>query len=112
MRRSNVFEVEIKGYKWKVFLQSNSTFNRVHGSSAYHILYPEEREIYYNKKYFTFTFVVHEVNHAFIWSTDTEHSSNMTQDDVEDLCVTTFSKNYFKIGEIAQQILDYFGGEK
>lgn len=111
MPKAKVLEVEIKGYKWKVFLQSNAAFNRKHGSNAYHIMYPEDREIYYNKKYFNFSFVVHEINHAFVWSTDTEHSANMDAEDIEDLCVTTFSKNYFTIGLIAQQVLDHFAGE-
>lgn len=111
MAKSKCLEIEIKGYKWKVFRQTNLAFNRKHGNKVYHVLYPEDREIYYNAKYFTFDYVVHEVNHAFVWSTDTEHSPNMTTDDVEDLCVTTFSKNYFKIGETTKEILNYFNGD-
>lgn len=104
-------EITLKGYTWKVYCQSNSAFTRKHGNGVYHVVYPEEREIFYNKKYFSFDFVLHELCHALLWCTDTEHSQHLSQDDVEDLCVTTFSKNYFEIGRIAKEIINYFGGE-
>lgn len=100
-------EITIKGYKWRVLYQLNSSYVKSHGKDSYHICYPEDRTIYFNKKYINFDFVVHELAHAFVWSTDTEHTANMSSDDVEDLCVTTFSKNYFEIGKLAQEILNY-----
>ena len=111
MSKQKYLEVDIKGYKWKVFRQTDVAFKRKHGTKVYHILYPEDREIYYNSKYFTFDYVVHEVNHAFVWSTDTEHSNDLSNDDIEDLCVTVFSKNYFEIGRIAKEILNFFNGD-
>jgi len=112
MNKQRYLEIEIKGYKWKVFCQTDSAFNRKHGSKVYHIVYPEDREIYFNKKYLTYTFAWHETAHAFVWSTDTEHSQSLTSDDVEDLVITVCSKNQFRIGQIAQDILDFFGGDK
>jgi len=112
MNKQRYLEVEIKGYKWKVFCQTDAAFNRKHGSKVYHIVYPEDREMYFNKRYLTLTFAIHEVCHAFLWSTDTEHSQNLTEDDIEDLIITVLSKNFARILQIAQDILDFFGGDK
>lgn len=112
MAKNDYLDIPIKGYTWRVYCQNNAAFNRKHGNKVYHVVYPEDREIFYNRRYFTFDFVMHELLHAFLWSTDTEHSQNLTQEDVEDLCVTTFSKNYFELGRLAKEILNYFGGKE
>lgn len=108
MSKKNAMTIEIKGYTWKVYCQTNSAFIKKHGNKVYHIVYPEDREIYYNRKYLSYDMVCHELLHAWLWSTDTEHSQSLSQDDVEDLCVTTFSKNYFKIGDQVKDILNFF----
>lgn len=100
--------VKIKGYEWTIKVLSDTSFKKKEASSYYHIVYPETREVILNRKYLTFSLVLHEICHAFIWSTDTEHTANMDSEDMEDLCVTVFSKNYFEIGGIAQRIIDFF----
>jgi hypothetical protein len=51
--------------------------------------------------------IKHEVAHAFFWSTDTEHNSEMSAEDLEDLFCTVYGNNSTELTRVTEEIVDF-----
>lgn len=99
--------VTIKGIEWKVFVQTHASYVRTNGNDSKAIVYPDDREIYFDRSCVTIGLIRHEVFHAFTSSTDTEHSTDMTASDQEELDCTLYGNNKTAMNDIEDRIVDF-----
>lgn len=99
--------LNIKGQEWKVFVQTHSSYKRMHGSDSAAICYPDDREMYFDRSTVSLKLIRHEVFHAFISSTDTENSSGMTAADQEEVDCTVYGNNKTALNDIEDRIIEY-----
>lgn len=113
MSKRKYLEEPIKGKTWKVFVQTNSAYIRMHGKDSHAVAYPIEREMYFNKSDVSLRLIRHEVFHAYTNSTDTEYTSKMTAADQEELDCTVYGNNADEIAITVANIVDYIlkGGQ-
>jgi hypothetical protein len=108
MRKSSkVFNAKIKGHDWKFYAQSSSTYNRKHGTDSHAITYTKDREIYFKISELSPDYVRHEVFHAYIASCST-NSSQLTKDQMEELCAELFGEHGAEMNLLVDQILNFF----
>jgi hypothetical protein len=100
-------EQTLKGVKWKIYLQTHAAYVRKHGKDSKCIVYPDDKEMYLDKSELRASLIRHEVFHAFIASTDTENSSKMTADDMEELACTVYGNNSHAIEKVTDAIIDF-----
>ena len=77
--KKNSLVVKIKGVEWTVKLQSNAVFARQHGSRIFGVVYPYDREMYFNKSGLTMSILRHELFHALLHSLDMEFTDSIQQ---------------------------------
>jgi hypothetical protein len=88
---SKVFTFSIMGIDWQVYLQSPSSYKKIHGSDSEAITYPSDREVYFNKDYFSAETIRHEVFHCYVASSPT-NSATLNADQKEEQCCELFEK--------------------
>ena len=74
-----------------MFLHSDSAYRKNHGSDSVGVTYPHEREMHFNKNFFTSETIRHELFHAYHGSAP-NGSSNMDADQMEDQGCELFEK--------------------
>jgi hypothetical protein len=100
--------VDIKGKTWQVFAEKNASFKRKHGKDCYAVIYPEDKEFIYNLSGLSSSIIKHEVFHAYQWSTDTEHTAELTVSDTEEISCTIYGNNDMLLAKTTQEIIDLF----
>jgi hypothetical protein len=83
---SKTFTITAMGIEWVIYLQTPSTYKRMHGSDSEGITYPGDREIYFNKDYFTPAVVRHELMHCYHGSSPTSSSALKADQKEEESC--------------------------
>ena len=99
--------VELFGVAWSVFLQSEATYKKMHGSDSDGVCYPHDREIYFCKSSFTPACVRHEIWHAMVASSG-HTSSNLTADQMEELGAEIYAEHGPRMDLIVDQIISFF----
>jgi hypothetical protein len=99
--------LSIKGLEWGFHLQNDRAYKKTHGDDSAGIIYPDDKEVYFNKSHLSLNYVIHELLHVYYASCLT-NSSNLEPDQVEDNCAEILGEHYFEIGMNAQKIIDYF----
>lgn len=99
----------IKDLEWKFFLQTPAAYKRMHGSDSEGITYPEEQEVWLNKKFFSPRTIRHELMHVYVASCNTE-SSNLNTDQMEDHCCSIVGHHFDAIAMHCTTILEFFKG--
>jgi hypothetical protein len=95
------------GLDWQVFLQSDTVYAKMHGSDSSGITYTHDREMYFNKSYYTPEIIRHELFHAYHASSP-NGSSNMDAEQVEDQSCEIFEKYGPLMLMQSDQILSFF----
>ena len=106
MSKKNSFKLKIKGIDWTVYLQSDSAYSRSHGTDSSAIMSPEDNEIFFKKSKIRPYLVRHELFHAYISSCNT-NSSNLTPDQIEELCVEVYGDHGPEMALQCDQILNF-----
>jgi hypothetical protein len=107
MTKAKFLEQTIKGVKWKIYLQSHAAYVRKHGKDSKALIYPEDKEMYFDKAELRTGIVRHEVFHAFMNSTDTENATKMDSDDMEELACTVYGNNVHSLEKVVDNIIDF-----
>lgn len=107
MSKNEFLVVLIKGKQWRVYIQTHTAYKRKHGKDSYAIVYPEDREIWFDKSNLKLSLIRHEVFHSFQWSTDTEHTAELSVSDTEEISCTIYGNNSKEIENVVDQIVDY-----
>jgi hypothetical protein len=107
MVQSKYLEQTIKGVKWKIYLQTHAAYVRKHGKDSKCIVYPDDKEMYFNKAELRTCLIRHEVFHAFTASIDTEYSSKLTADDMEEIACTIYGNNSHAMDKVVDAIIDF-----
>jgi hypothetical protein len=107
MTSAKFLEQSIKGVKWKIFVQTHAVYIRKHGKDSKAVVYPDDKEMYFDKSELRTAIIRHEVFHAFMCSTDTENSSKMDSDDVEELACTVYGNNAHSLEKVTDSIVDF-----
>jgi hypothetical protein len=63
--------------------------------------------MHFDKSELRLSIIRHEVFHAFISSTDTEHNADMTASDQEELDCTIYGNNSLNLQKIVEEIVDF-----
>ena len=100
-------EQTIKGVKWKIYVQTHAAYIRKHGKDSKALIYPDDHEMYFDKSELRTNVVRHEVFHAFMNSNDTENSSKMTADDMEEMACTVHGNNVHSLEKVTDNIIDF-----
>lgn len=106
MSKKKALKITIKGVEWTIFAQSNTQYIRAHGKDSGAITYLRDREIYFNTGHFTPGYVRHELLHAYVSSSGTT-SSNLTADQVEELCAEIVEEHFYEIGGLTDKIVNF-----
>lgn len=107
MVQPKYLEQTIKGIKWKIYLQTRAAYVRKHGNDSKCIVYPTDKEMYFDKSELRTNLIRHEVYHAFIASTDIENSSKLTADDMEEIACTIYGNNSHAMDKVVDAIIDF-----
>ncbi len=99
--------ITVKGVDWKIYIQTHSRYIKMHGKDSKAIVYPDDREAYFDKSELALRIIRHEVFHIFTASTDTEHNSQMTVSDQEELDCTVYGNNRTEMIKIEDSIVDF-----
>lgn len=103
----NYLTTKIRGLDWKVYVQTPSAYSRKHGNDSKAVTYPDDREMWFDRSHARLAIIKHEVAHAFFWSTDTEHNSEMSAEDLEDLFCTVYGNNSNEMARVTEEITDF-----
>lgn len=95
------------GVGWVVYLQSYTAYKKMHGSDSEGITYPGDREIYFNKNYFTPAVVRHELFHAYHASSPTS-SSSLDADQKEEESCELYAEHGPTMDMQVDQIISFF----
>jgi hypothetical protein len=101
------FRLTIMGLDWEVYLQSDSAYKKMHGNDSSGVTYPHDREMYFNKSFYTPEIIRHELFHAYHASSP-NGSSNLTADQIEDQGCEIFEKYGPLMLHQSDQILSFF----
>jgi len=104
---SKTLTVKIMGVDWVVHLQSNTAYKRMHGSDSEGIPYPGDREVYFNKDYFTPAVVRHELMHCYHASSPTS-SSSLTADQKEEESCEIYAEHGPTMDMQVDQIISFY----
>lgn len=85
MTKKKDYTFQIKGKDWTVKMLSSTTFKRLHTGSVEGVTLPSERELHFDKNYFSHAVFFHECLHALVAESNTG-SSSLTSDQTEELC--------------------------
>lgn len=106
MSKKKSLKISIKGLEWTIYSQSNMSYVRKHGNDSGAITYLQDREVFFNSGHFNPGYVRHELLHCYIASSGT-NSSNLTKDQLEELCCEIVEEHYFEIGALADKIVNF-----
>lgn len=109
MSRKKHFTATIKGHEWKFFIQTKAAYARKHGTDSEGVTYPREREVYFNAPFFAPAIVRHELVHCYVGSSSTS-SSNLTADQVEELCASIYEEHGPEMDLLADKIFNFLRG--
>jgi hypothetical protein len=104
---NKAFKHSVKGIEWEFFSQTSNAYVRMHGKDSAGITYPGDREVYFNKKYFTPDYVRHEIMHVFVASTSTS-SMLKNADDAEELCAQVYGEHGPEMDLLVDKLLEFF----
>lgn len=85
MKKKNFVAIPIKGSEWHFFLESTTVYKRKHGTDSEAIMYPKEKEVYFNASMFDTSNVKHELFHVYVAESHVISSSDFTKDDMEEI---------------------------
>jgi hypothetical protein len=71
------------------------------------LVYPDDKEMYFDKSELRTNLIRHEVFHAFTASIDTENSSKLTADDMEEIACTVYGNNSHAMDKVVDAIIDF-----
>ena len=102
--------ITIKGTEWTVKIQTNAAFARQHGVRIFGVVYPYDREIYFNKGHLTLAILRHELYHALLHSLDMEFTDGISPGDMEEICATAYANNKLSLQDAEDRILNFILG--
>lgn len=103
----NHLNITIKGIEWKVYVKTHKTYIRKHGKDSKAVVYPDDRECYFDRSELSLKIIRHEIFHMFTSSTDTEHNTDMTVSDQEELDCTVYGNNKSELSKIEDKIVEF-----
>lgn len=104
----NSLTIQIKGATWTVKKLTPRKFNKEHKSSWAAVTLPDSREIHLNGNSFAPSHVRHELLHAFYSEGNTESTTQLTEDDVEEICASIVGEYAIEIVRLADIVLTFF----
>lgn len=109
---NNLLHIKIKGITWKIYVQAPSVYARKHGSTTHAIVYPEDREAYFQKKFIKLGLIRHELIHMLVESSSTGRMIKTTPDDREEHIAGLMEDHFYEIGKIAEDIQEFIMKKK
>ena len=107
MKKIKTYTVKIKGVDWKISAQATSTYHRQHGRDSHAITYTKDHHIYFKLSELSPEYIRHELMHAYVMCCSI-NSSDLTADQMEEVCAEIYGEHGAEMGLIVDQILNFF----
>jgi len=98
-------KIMIKGKEWEVVFLYPKVYIKKYGSDSDAITVSSIRSIFFKTDAFNPVVIRHELLHAFVNETCV-NSSELTRDQMEELCCSLLGDHYYDIGQLTDQILE------
>ena len=103
----NEIILEVKGSSWKFEALTDREFNRKHKEHKHAVAITEfvpEKVVSFRIDNFNFETILHELGHVLIIESN-NHSTDLSVEQMEELCCSLTAGNYFLLGSLAEKII-------
>lgn len=100
-------EIEIKGVKFKVILESKKDYIKNHKDESYAHLDKIKKTLTFREDHVSKKIIIHEVMHGFINACHLASCSDISMDDFEEIVCELMEEHYHDIGRTTNQIYKY-----
>lgn len=101
--------IQIKGASWTIKKFTTRKFVKLHeDKNCPALTIPCDREIHLNNDCHTPKYIRHELLHAFVSECNTESTTSLTTDDMEEICASIVAEYAFDIIKVADEVHTYF----